>query len=404
MHPRSPSRLGVIGVAVLVSLPVLGTVAADAPANAAPLHTTGRSAVDRLVAVVADTARQAKALEATAAKVVNATTTATRKAVSAGLVIQNITTGGPTTTVAIKEPSAAAIGVAPVGAFAVGQLDQTFVDTTRPTQANGSNAPASSSRSMATTVMYPTGAASGAASGTASGIAFPVLVFAHGLGGTPKRYLDLLRPIASAGYVVVAPTFPLSNAATPGGATISDELQQPGDMRFVVDQVVALGAQSGNPLSGIVDGSRLAAAGHSLGGITTLDDAYGSGSDKRLRAAIPISSILNPLSGASAFSRPMVPLLLIHGDLDQTVPYSIGSVATFAAAPSPKALLTIRNGNHTFGLGRSSNPSPAVGAAVVSAMVDFLDRYLKDDPTGINRLQSLATGQPGLLRFDAAGL
>ena len=396
MHPRSPSRLGVIGVAVLVSLPVLGTVAADAPANAAPLHTTGRSAVDRLVAVVADTARQAKALEATAAKVVNATTTATRKAVSAGLVIQNITTGGPTTTVAIKEPSAAAIGVAPVGAFAVGQLDQTFVDTTRPTQANGSNAPASSSRSMATTVMYPTGAA--------SGTAFPVLVFAHGLGGTPKRDLDLLRPIASAGYVVVAPTFPLSNAATPGGATISDELQQPGDMRFVVDQVVALGAQSGNPLSGIVDGSRLAAAGHSLGGITTLDDAYGSGSDKRLRAAIPISSILNPLSGASAFSRPMVPLLLIHGDLDQTVPYSIGSVATFAAAPSPKALLTIRNGNHTFGLGRSSNPSPAVGAAVVSAMVDFLDRYLKDDPTGINRLQSLATGQPGLLRFDAAGL
>ena len=329
-------------------------------------------------------------------KVVKATTTATRRAVDAGVVMQNITTGGPTTTLAPKVPSAPPVRVAALGTFSVAQLDQTFVDMTRATPANGSSAPRTNRRTLDTTVLYPVGAE--------AGTTFPVLVFGHGLGANPKRYIDLLRPIASAGYIVVAPTFPLSNSATAGGATVTDEPQQPGDLRFAMDQVVALGAQPGNPLTGIVDGTRLAAAGHSLGGITTLDYAYGSGFDRRLRAAIPISAILNPFSSSAYFTKPMIPLLLIHGDADDTVPYVLGSVTAFATAPAPKALLTIRSGTHSFGLRGTPGASPAVGSAVVSAMVDFLDRYVKDDPTGINRLQALATGQPGLLRLDGGGL
>ena len=413
MHPRGLSRRGVLNIvgAVLVAAPTLVMTLESRPASATSVVTrasaANRSGADRLVAVLSDARRrasalqqQAKAIEQTVqtatGKVVKATTAATRRAVDAGAVIQNITTGGPTTTLAPKPTSTATIGVAALGPVTVAQLDQTFVDTTRATPANGSSAPRTNRRTLATTVLYPTDAP--------AGTTFPVLVFGHGLGGNPKRYIDLLRPIASAGYIVVAPTFPLSNSATVGGATVTDEPQQPGDLRFAMDQVVALGAQPGNPLAGIVDGTRLAAAGHSLGGITTLDYAYGSGFDRRLRAAIPISSILNPFSSAAYFTKPMIPLLLIHGDADDTVPYALGSVTAFATAPSPKALLTIRNGTHSFGLSGTPGASPAVGSAVVSAMVDFLDRYLKDDPTGINRLQVLATGQPGLLRLDAAGL
>lgn len=366
MRLQRPWRLGIFGLAVLLSAPSAGIVAFGRPATAS------------------------------ARKVVRAATTATRKALDAGAIAQNITTRGPTTTLAPKAASPSAVGVATIGTYAVAQFDQTFVDTGRPTAANGAGAPRTSSRSILTAVLYPTGAA--------TGMTFPVLVFGHGLGANPKRYVSLLSPIASAGYIVVAPTFPLSNSGTPNGATINDEPQQAGDMRFAMDGVIALGVQPGNPLSGMVDGSRLAAAGHSLGGVTTLDYAFGAGYDKRLRAAIPISSILNIFSGTRYFTNPMIPMLLIHGDADGTVPYALGSVATFSTAPSPKALLTIRNGNHSFGLAGSSASKPEVGTAVVAAMVDFLDRYVKDDPIGTNRLQALATAQSGLLRLDASGL
>ena len=366
MRLQRPSRLGAFGLTALLSVPSFGIVAVGRPATASTR------------------------------KVLRAATSATRKALDAGAIAQNITTGGPTTTLAPRAASESAVGVAATGTYAVAQLDQTFVDTSRPTAANGVGAPRTSSRSIPTTVLYPTGAP--------TGTRFPVLVFGHGLGASPKPYLALLSPIASAGYIVVAPTFPLSNAATPNGATITDEPQQPADMRFAMDKVIGLGAQPGSPINGRVDGSRLAAAGHSLGGITTLDYAFGAGYDKRLRAAIPISSILNVFSGTRYFTKAMIPMLLIHGDADETVPYALGSVATFSTAPSPKALLTIRNGNHSFGLAGSSASKPEVGTAVVAAMVDFLDRYVKDDPTGTNRLQALATGQSGLLRLDASGL
>lgn len=404
MHLRGSSRLGAFGVAALLCVPSMAVVLTPGASAAPPAR---RSTADRLLNAMTGARQQAGVLaaqaaaieqevKATTAKVVQRASKATRKAVAAGNVIQNITSGGPTTTVAPKAAVATAVGVAAIGTYGVAQLERTFVDTSRSTAANGSTAPRRNSRSIATTVFHPTGAP--------AGTRFPVLVFGHGFGASPARYADIVRPIASAGYVVVAPTFPLSNSATVGGPTLADEPQQPADMRFALDQVIALGTQAGNPLSGLLDGNRLAAAGHSLGGITTFDYAYGAGYDKRLRAAVPMSAILNVFSATRPFTNPMVPMLLIHGDADETVPYGLGSVTAFAAAPSPKALLTIRNGSHSFGLAGIPGSSPAVGSAVVQATVSFLDRYVKDDPTGINRLQALATGQPGLLRIDAAGL
>ena len=67
--------------------------------------------------------------------------------------------------------------------------------------------------------------------------------------------------------------------------------------------------------------------------------------------------------------RPEVPLLLIHGDADATVPYS-GSESAYRDASAPKFLLTIVNGPH-------SPFSDAAGDVIVDVMQDFLDHYLK---------------------------
>src|SRR5690242_8232221 len=45
-----------------------------------------------------------------------------------------------------------------------------------------------------------------------SGGSHPLVVFAHGFALTPADYAPLLQAVASAGYVVAAPLFPLTNA------------------------------------------------------------------------------------------------------------------------------------------------------------------------------------------------
>lgn len=341
-------------------------------------------------------ASEARSIEMSAAAKVRSVKKAAKKAVATATTAVRIGTSGPTSTIPSTVVATPAVGVSPVGTYAVAELTMSFVDASRPTAANGGVGELKT-RTLETTIWYP--------SDTTRKSTFPVLVFGHGFGAVPTDYSGLLRPVASAGYIVVAPAFPLSNKRTPNGPTLLDEPNQPGDMRFAMDQVVALGATTDSPLFGLVDGTRLAAAGHSLGGITTLDYAYSACCyDKRLKAAIPISSIINFLSASKMFSNPMIPMLLIHGDADATVPYGLGSLATYSAAPGPKALLTILKGDHTFGVSGDPGSKLVVGKVVVEAMVAFLDRYVKGDAAAPSRLQSVASAQPNLLRLDSEGM
>ena len=137
---------------------------------------------------------------------------------------------------------AAAASSPPVPAkFAVGEVTDTFVDTHRTTPA-WNQSPALPTRTLVTTILYPaTGAAGGdptpgAAPDKAAG-PFPLIVFAHGLGGTPQGYITLLTDWASEGFVVAAPLFPLSNGNVPGGPDAGDVVNQPEDMSYVINSV-----------------------------------------------------------------------------------------------------------------------------------------------------------------------
>ena len=99
----------------------------------------------------------------------------------------------------------------------------TFVDTSRSTPP-WDGVPEKPSRILVTTIWYPI-----RGSGSAEG-PYPLIVFAHGLGGSPQDYQRLLSVWAAAGYVVAAPLFPLSSSETPGGPDGGDIGNQPGDM------------------------------------------------------------------------------------------------------------------------------------------------------------------------------
>ena len=113
-----------------------------------------------------------------------------------------------------------------------------------------------------------------------------MIVFAHGFDVDPNTYRALLVSWVAAGYVVVAPFFPDTSVAAieaqHGVDTESDEFNQPGDVAFVVSQVVEAGHGTAPPyaayLVGLVDPSRLILAGQSDGADTVAallyDHAY----------------------------------------------------------------------------------------------------------------------------------
>jgi dienelactone hydrolase len=274
-----------------------------------------------------------------------------------------------------------------VGTHAFGLLVEHLVDHTRSTPANGPD-PAHDGRTLVTTVLFPaegavTGRPVAGATPDRSGGPYPLIVFAHGFGSNPTSYLPLLEKWAGAGFVVAAPLFPLTNSRTPGGPDLSDYVHQPGDMSFVVTQMLHQSSAGTGPLAGLIDPAEVGAAGHSLGGVTTLGlVANTCCRDARIKAAVVMSGdpITFPTGRVDDAAAP--PILLVHGNADPTVPY-VSSVDVFNGADPPKGLLTILGGNH-------DSPVDATGkafASVVRATTDFFDRYLRGDKAALGRLE-----------------
>jgi dienelactone hydrolase len=283
--------------------------------------------------------------------------------------------------------------------YAVGKRTYAFVDTSRPTAPNGAYAGAPT-RTISTLLLYPaTGNAFSATVDNAPAIRtsrsrrFPLLVFSHGFTATGPVYQTWLERFARAGYVVAAPTFPLSSGGAPGGPKLGDYVNQPADVSFVLGRVLRL-ARRDSGLQRTIDTREIGAFGHSLGAITTLGVAANSCCvDRRIDAAVAWAGIQLPFPGGSFFSTRTPPLLLAHGDADRTVPYA-GSTSAYDAGPAPKALVTLLGAPHSPFAAPYLEP-------LVRSTTDWFDRYLKDDRRASARLADDGN-EPGVasLRSD----
>src|SRR5262249_27546003 len=212
------------------------------------------------------------------------------------------------------------------------------------------------------------------------------------------EYEGLLRQWTSAGYVIAAPDYPLSNMNAPGGATAADLDQQPADARFVIDRVLTLSSQRSGVLAGTVDPRRIGASGHSPGVMTTYRLVYEACcADKRIKAAAPMSGLAG--DPPDFFTGISTPLLAEHGDADGTLPYP-GGLAAFTKAGAPKFFLTLVGGGHTPPYRGASAPAPPTVAHVT---LDFFDRYLTSDRGALERLRKAADPPGGGPPPAAAG-
>jgi fermentation-respiration switch protein FrsA (DUF1100 family) len=282
-------------------------------------------------------------------------------------------------------------GPTPDGPYAVGRRDEVFVDPSRPTKANR-QAPALPSRTLPTIVLYP--AAGAGAEEAVPGAAplvdqgpYPLVVFAHGFTGNAQIYVRSLRHWAAAGYVVAAPTFPLTSAGAAGGLNLSDYVEQPADVRFVIDSVLH------GRLSAVIDEEHVAVGGHSLGAITTVGLAFNDCcEDPRVDAVFPVSAATWRFDGR-ADERRDLPVLLIHGTDDDTLPFS-GSVDLYRRVTAPKFLVELVHGPHLAFFG---GPWPRI---IDDAVVGFLDRYLKERARGLDAVRD-AGSRDGLTTLRA---
>lgn len=280
--------------------------------------------------------------------------------------------------------------------YAVGRETLNLVDHSRGTPANGS-VPALPYRTLTTWVLYPAVGAPTAqpeanATPATDGKPFPVIVFAHGLDSEGFVYDPLLQQWVEKGFVVVAPTFPLSNIAAPGGDTAKDLVNQPGDMSFVLSQVLALSSQSGNLLSGMIDPHRIAAVGHSLGAMTVL--AWTENTccfDHQVDAAVIIDGTEATFGKGRFFAdHRTTPILVLHGTADKTIPYPNGE-KIYGDAKAPKVLVSLIGAPHVsfLQLGPPGQKPPRWENVDVDSVVDFLDGELNHNPQALRRLAAV---------------
>lgn len=200
----------------------------------------------------------------------------------------------------------------------------------------------------------------------------PLVVFGHGYAVTPGIYARLLQAWVRAGFVVASPLFPLGNEHAAGGPDESDIVNQPGDISFVISELLAASASPANPLHGLIDAAHIAVAGQSDGGETAFAAAYlPPYRDSRIDAAVILSGARLPGS-AYRFPAPGVPLLATQGLADRINPPP-STYELYEAARRPKFMLTLPGAGH---LGPYTSQQPQLGV-VERVTTAFLQRYLE---------------------------
>ena len=212
-------------------------------------------------------------------------------------------------------------------------------------------------------------------SGVSGSSDFPLIVFAPGYRQCSASYSILLREWASAGYVVAAVNFPRTNChvVSPDEA---DLVNQPADLAYVIQQLDQMSSQPSGALSGLIDPTRVAVAGHSDGGDTVAAMAGISCCRyPRLRAAVVLAGAAWPAFSGRWFSAPTAPMLFVQGTADTWNPPATSLQLYQADTRGPRYYLQLAGADHFTPYEGDSAPEPIV----VQVTTDFLDHYLAGD-------------------------
>ena len=218
--------------------------------------------------------------------------------------------------------------------------------------------------------------------------AYPLVVFVHGYNIGPLQYQRFCSTLASSGYVVAAPSFPLEDPSRGNGLNRADLPNEAIDVAFVITSLEA--SASANK----IQPGRIAVVGHSDGADVALLVGYEQGTvDSRVQAIVsdapdPITNTIVPSS---------VPLLLIQGTADSIVPYS-SSQTVFSQLAVPTYYVSLLGADHLPPIAGGTEWTPVLDASVA----EFLDATVADRGPGTTSLAGQLGASP-LVRLETKG-
>src|SRR5260221_945159 len=186
--------------------------------------------------------------------------------------------------------ASARAGIGVMGRFRTGLRQLTFTEPAH----TGPTGEQLGPRSLLTNVRYPL--ASGPTAARPARRRLPLIVFGPGFQFCDQAYGDLLRSWASAGYVVAAVNFPLSDCLTGAAATESDLVNQPGDISYAITSMRRLSKARHGRFAGRINPRQIAIAGQSDVGDTVIAiSANTCCTDHRVKAVAVLSGAQWPL-------------------------------------------------------------------------------------------------------------
>ena len=217
--------------------------------------------------------------------------------------------------------------------YPVEKLDLVLVDDSRPTSENR-GVPAKPDRTFPLAIWYPLEAQG----------PLPLIIHSHGILSDRNEFTYVASHLASLGYIVAAPDYPLTSGSTEGQANALDVVNQPADISFLIDSILDW-PNGERPFAAEADPARIGLSGYSLGGLTSyLATYHPRWRDPRIRAT---AAVAGPSTGFTQafFANSDAQLLSIAGTADALINYA-GSGASITRRAPGSALLTVEGGSH----------------------------------------------------------
>jgi dienelactone hydrolase len=218
------------------------------------------------------------------------------------------------------------------------------------------------------------------------GLGLPAVAFGHDWLQPPARYTDLLRHLASWGFVTAAPSSHRGPLPSHAGFAA--------DLRSALE--VCIGVRLGDGRIS-VDSRRTAFAGHGIGGGVALHAAAGF---ERVAAVVTLAPAQTHPSALDAARKLTVPVLHLAAGKDMVAPPAGHAEQIALAAGGPVILRTLPKATHTsFLAGRhwsdlllAGGSSAKVRRFTRALVTAFLMRYLCEE----DRVEPLVDGKvPG---------
>ncbi len=212
---------------------------------------------------------------------------------------------------------------------------------------------------------------------------YPLVIFSHGFHGSDNQSIFLMKALAAAGYLVVAPSH--RDALNKGYADAQASFAKTNewssttyaDRKTDIERLVKA-LHTSAEWNGKIDWSKFALAGHSLGGYTVLGlaGAWPEWKMPGVKAVLALSPYCAPYLVHKTMNKVSVPVMFQGGTKDLGITPSIKRKGgAFEQANSPAYFVEFQNGSHFSWTNFKRNNS--LDEPIEKYSVAFLNKYLK---------------------------